>query len=267
MSLAWWRWRRGGGKPFDVSENRRDLIRRLAPGKSFLDVGGMFHVAGEASFLAEQAGATKVVLLDGMDPSEEFQAKHAARSSTVRYVQGDLHDSGLVEELGVFDVVLCGGVIYHSPNPYLQLEHLRRLTGEHLLLGTHLIPEVPGIPNACIFYPDMPSAAREAFARVHRERRPENPLVGLTTPFDRTPMTGYVNFWWGMTLSALRAMLGVARFEVVEEFTLSPLFADVLARPIGGESLIPPPELLRELGEARRAGFPEGSTPAWAESP
>lgn len=46
----------------------------------------MFQVAGEASFLAEEAGATRVVLLDGMDPSEEFQAKHAARSSAVRYL-------------------------------------------------------------------------------------------------------------------------------------------------------------------------------------
>jgi len=80
----------------------------------------MFSVAGEVSFLAEESGATQVVLVDGMDPSEEFQRKHAERSSDVRYVQGDLHDPVLIEQLWQFDVVWCGGVICHSPNPYLQ---------------------------------------------------------------------------------------------------------------------------------------------------
>src|SRR6059036_2867056 len=41
-----------------IWDNRYALIERLAPGRSFLDLGGMFDVAGEVAFRAEAAGAT-----------------------------------------------------------------------------------------------------------------------------------------------------------------------------------------------------------------
>lgn len=49
----------------------------------------------------------------------------------------------------------CGawGVLYHSPDPYRLIEHLRRLTIETLILGNRVIPELPGIEGACVFYP------------------------------------------------------------------------------------------------------------------
>jgi hypothetical protein len=65
----------------DQWENRRALVRRLAPGRSFVDLGGMFAVAGDVAFWAEEAGATRVLLFDGMDPSAEFAHKHAQRRS------------------------------------------------------------------------------------------------------------------------------------------------------------------------------------------
>jgi len=52
------------------------MIERLAPGSSFLDLGGMWGVDGDVAFAAERAGASRVVLFDGMDPTEPFQAKH-----------------------------------------------------------------------------------------------------------------------------------------------------------------------------------------------
>jgi hypothetical protein len=41
--------------------------------------------------------------------------------------------------------------------------------------------------------------------------------IGLGTAFDERPMYGHGNFWFGITPSALRAMLPTARFEVVDE--------------------------------------------------
>src|SRR5512145_1085344 len=78
-------------------ENRRALVERLAPGRSFMDLGGMFSVAGDVAFWAEEHGAERVLIFDGMDPSEEFQRKHAERNSHVSYQQGDLHDPVDVE--------------------------------------------------------------------------------------------------------------------------------------------------------------------------
>jgi hypothetical protein len=145
-------------------------------------------------------------------------------------MRGDLHDANLIRELGRHDVVWCTGVIYHSPNPYEQLEHLRDLTSEWMVLGSHVIPEIPGVRNACVFYPGLADVDRAAYATLH-----EHPEVcwGIGQPFDTTPGNGYANFWWGITPSALRSMAEYARFEVVEEYKpWEPWMArDLLLRP------------------------------------
>jgi SAM-dependent methyltransferase len=243
-------------------------VAELAPGKSFADLGGMFGVNGRVAFLAEEAGATEVVLLDGMDPSMEFHEEHERRSSKVRFVQFDLHDEQGVEEAGQFDVVWCAGVIYHSPNPYLLLEHLRRMTRETLLIGSHVIPEVPGIENACVFYPGTSEASQKAFAWAHAGRLGRlapGRLPGAGAPLDRSPFMGYANYWWGLTPSALRSMLNIARFEVTDEFFPHPLFVDLLARTVEGESLIPPTSFSRERGRTLAQSFDEDAIPAWLD--
>lgn len=254
MRPYWWLWRARRQKrraPADSFWDERErLIRRLAPGRSFIDAGGMFGVHGRAAFLAEKAGASEVVLYDAMDPSDEFRRRREREGSSVRYVQGDLHDPRSVADLGTFDVVWCAGVIYHSPNPFLLLEHLRRLATGELVLGTHLIPELPGW-GACLSYPGLPERQRRAIAWAHGNEASE--LVGVGAPFTEELAMGYVNFWWGFSLSASRSMLAAARFEAVEENLPHPLFVDIRARARPGESLIPPTAFARERGERRAA--------------
>lgn len=136
----------------DLEANRLRLIEKLVKGKTFLDVGGMYRIAGEMSFAAERAGASRVVLFDGMDPSDEFVAKHKANDSRVEFVQGDLHDPSVIEWLGTFDVVWCTGVIYHTPHPVQQLMHLRRMTKDNLVLGTNVMPDFEGIEQVSVLY-------------------------------------------------------------------------------------------------------------------
>lgn len=238
-------------------EKRRDWIRELAAGRSFLDLGGMWQVHGRAAFLAEEAGAERVVLFDGMDPSAEFAAEHARRGSAVRYVQGDLHDEVGVAELGVFDLVWCTGVIYHSPNPYQLIEHLRRLTGERLVLGTHVIPEVPFLSNVCLFLPGLPQAVRDAFASSLPKKAPI--LWGFTTDFDYTPRLGYANCWWAMTRTALNSMLDVAAFETLDSNDDSAFWVDLIAAPTARPSVIPPTSFSRQRGRDR--AYTEQSRP------
>jgi SAM-dependent methyltransferase len=242
------------------ARDRFALVDRLAPGRSFLDLGGMWNVDGEVAFRAERAGASRVVLFDGMDPTPGFEEKHEAQGSSVSYVQGDLHDPEDVARLGTFDVVWCTGVIYHSPDPYLQLLHMRRLAEQWLLLGTEVIPEVPGIENACVFYPGRSPEAQRAFARAYGERAPTYP--GMTHPFDETPMLGYANMWWGLSPSAVRSMLGYTGFEVREEFRSTWSFCDFLAEATGKPDFIPPLGASRARGEERLAAL--GESPRWA---
>jgi SAM-dependent methyltransferase len=222
-----WLWvahRRWARRRFDLWDMRRDLIRRLAPGKTFIDVGGMFDVHGLASFLAEESDASQVVLLDEMPVTEEFQREHERRSSNVTYRHGDLHDRALIDDLGTFDLVWCTGVLYHTPHPFMQLEHLRRLCGETLVLGTRVIPEVPGLEQACLYYPEHSEAARREWLNTFGEEGRR--CLGLSAPFDRSAGMAYANFWFGFSPSAVTAMLRTAGFEVLDRHMPTPFLAD-----------------------------------------
>jgi SAM-dependent methyltransferase len=236
--------------------HREELIARLAPGKTFLDMGGMWTVHGEYAFLAEAAGATSVTVCDGMDPTELFERKRRERSSGVRFVQGDLHDPVTVEQLGAFDIVWCTGVIYHSPDPYRLIEHLRGLTRHTLVLGSRVIPEFPGVEGGCIFYPALAASSRRAFAWLHG--READGVLGAAVPFDKTPAMGYANYWWGLSPSAVTAMLELARFEVRERYQSDPLALDLVCHTVPGESVLPPLEFPRERGNRREAAEATG---------
>jgi 2-polyprenyl-3-methyl-5-hydroxy-6-metoxy-1,4-benzoquinol methylase len=254
MTLGRLQRRIGKPAPETCERDRREWIASNAPGRSFADVGGLFHYHGEIALLAEQAGASPVTLFDAGDVNlTEFPKKAAARNSSVRFVQGDLEDPVSVREIGPHDIVWCTGVIYHSPNPVVQLLHLRQITRELLYLGSHTIPEVPGIEQACVYYPYVSDASRAAYAQaIYRSEE----MVGIGVPFDERPMFGHANFWWGITPSALRAMLRTARFEVVEERRTreSPFGTELVARPIDSPPLLPPTSYYRERGERRARG-------------
>ena len=205
---------------------REELVRRFAPGRTFADIGCMWNVNGAIAFLAEDSGATAVTGLDLMAATPEFETERERRRSNLRFVQGDLHDAPTAAEVGVHDVVWCSGVLYHAPNPMLTLERLRSITGETLILATETIPEVPGLAQAGVFIPGLPDADRE----VHAEARKGTVALGLSTPFDREQ--SYGAWWWGLSPSAVAAMVHASGFDVVERYR-TPFHVTLVARPVG----------------------------------
>jgi 2-polyprenyl-3-methyl-5-hydroxy-6-metoxy-1,4-benzoquinol methylase len=203
-SIGRLRLRAGAGTP-----PRDEIIARHAPGRSFVDVGCMWNIHGALCFAAEDAGAASVTGVDVMAPTERFLSEVQRRDSQVRFIEGDLHDGPTVAAIGPHEVVWCSGVIYHAPHPLLTLQRLRELTTGTLLLATETIPETPGRRGTCIIAPgpgDHPNA---------------RPPTG--------PNEGYGPWYWGISSSALRTMLTLSGFEVVEEFGL-PFHMTVVAR-------------------------------------
>jgi hypothetical protein len=241
--------------------DREAWVREVAPGRSFVDVGGLFALAGEIAFTAEEAGATEVSLFDSGDSDliEEgadhpsFDQKKEARGSKVRFVQGDLEDPESMKRLGPHDVVYCSGVLYHSPAPMRQLIALREVTRELLFLSTVTIPEIPGIPQACVFLPHMPEGVRHAYARGLRY---PHGMLAVGPPWDDRPMYGHGNCWFGITPSALHSMLEVARFEVVEDVSgpQFPFHVSLICRPIDKHPSLPPLDYARLRGDERAKG-------------
>jgi hypothetical protein len=271
----WWRNRQRLAKPHEMatSDGHRRWIAEHAPGRSFADIGGMYQLMGDMAFLAEEAGATEVTLFDVGDPDLIaaghpewgcFDDKRTARDSKVRYVQGDLEDPVAVDRLGPHDLVYYSGVLYHTPNPFQQLVHLRQVTRELALIATITIPEVPGFEQGCVFYPYLDDRARPPFARGYPAA---DGLLAIGPPFDDRPMYGYGNCWWGISRSALVSMLRAARFEVVAgPWTAGrPFYTALVARPIPEDPSLPPQRYFRERGEARERGEPRWTYDDWYE--
>jgi hypothetical protein len=196
--------RLGSAKP-----PREELIARHVGGRSFVDVGCMWTIDGALCFAAEEAGAASVTGVDVMAPTERFEAELRRRDSKVRFVQGDLHDPATVAAVGRHDVVWCSGVLYHAPHPLLTLERLRELTGQTLLLATETVAETPGRRGTCVIAPGP------------EEHPNAEPPAG--------PNAGYGPWYWGISPSALRSMLALTGFAVVEEHR-TPFHVTVVAR-------------------------------------
>jgi hypothetical protein len=182
--------------------DRESLLRELVPGRSFLEVGGMWRIHGKFSFLAEESGATKVTSVDiGRPP--EFVAEHERRDSKIEFIKGDLNNPATQAAIEPHEVVWCTGVLYHVPNPLASLWNLRNMTSDVLVLGSAMLPEVPGLPGACIFYPALGERERKDYAPATTGSA-SSAAVGVTTPYE--PAAGYANWFWGITPSALRGM-------------------------------------------------------------
>ena len=193
---------------------REELVRRFAASGSFVDVGAIWGIHGSIAFLAEELGARPVTAVDIMGPTPQYRTAHRARASAVRFVQGDVHEPETLEAIGTHDVVWCAGLLYHAPNPQHTLACLRQVTGRVLLMESATIPEVPGVEQACVFYPGLSEGSRREQHRAQAAAGGVEALVGLSTPFE--PARGYENYWWGLSPSAVRGLLISAGFNPVE---------------------------------------------------
>lgn len=188
-------------------------------GKTVLDIGAW---DGFYSFAAERRGAQRVVALDhyvwsidrplanayharyanapvapppieqtscwqpGEKPGKRgFDTAHAALGSRVESVYGDFMTVDPAQ-IGMFDVVLFLGVLYHMENPLASLRRLAGFTKGVAIIETHAIA-VPAFEHRalCEFYP-------------------------------RGELDGDVSNWWGPNLKALEEMCLAAGFSRVE---------------------------------------------------
>jgi hypothetical protein len=169
---------------------------------------------------------TQVTAVDVLPPTPELEAEHARRGSSVRFVHGDVNDAATIAAVGPREVVWCSGVLYHAPNPVLTLARLRELTTELLILLTMVVPELPGARQGLVFYPGLAARDRRLYHRWG-----EAAARGLRDPSAPEGAASYEPWWWGISPSALRAMLRATGFEPLDEVG-DPFGLHVLARPV-----------------------------------
>ena len=209
LNILWRRWMARRGAAVGNYGDLPRLVRDHAPGKSFADIGCMWGVNGEYAFIAEEAGATRVVAVDVFGPTPEFEATRAERRSRVEFILGDATSSETVTRIGEVDVVFCAGVLYHHPSPFDLLVALRRICRETLILRTSTIPEVRELPNAAVYFPMMSRDARELW---NLKRLGVLHQGAISDDFKAED--GYGNWFWGLTPSCLESLLQTAGFRV-----------------------------------------------------
>lgn len=218
LNLLWRHYRARRGEIIGGYDRLPEFIRNHAPGHSFADIGCMWGVNGEYSFIAEEAGATFVKAVDVFGPTPEFEDKKRQHRSRVEFILGDICQPETIARVGAVDVVFCAGVLYHHPSPFDLLVALRRICRQTLILRTSTIPEIRGLPNAAVYFPMLDAKARKLWNLKSLGLRYQ---AGISNEFQ--PEEGYGNWFWGLTPSCLVSMLETAGFRI--DFQATEAFA------------------------------------------
>ena len=194
-----------------VFKAQEDLIGRYAPGRSFADLACLWEMDGSCAFVAEALGATRITASDKWPASEEYDTQHKERESSVVFQMADLHEPEHVAALGIHDVVWCSGLMYHTPSPYLVMANVLSITGEYLIVGSKVIPDLPGLPGAAVYYPGLSEEQRQQYAPIS--------TAVADQPFARE--SHGQNWFWGLSPEAIFSLAASIRpVELVEEVQL-----------------------------------------------
>jgi Methyltransferase domain len=213
-NLRWRKYKARKGEKVGEFNFIPEFIKKYVDGKSFSDIGCMWGINGEFSFIAEKAGAVAVKGVDVFGPTDEFNRIKEDNNSKVEFILGDITDPKVIEKVGTSDVVLCAGVLYHHPSPFDLLVALRRVTKEILILRTSTIPEVKGLPNAAVYFPFLNENDRQLWIL---KSLGVGFQVGITEAFNAEE--GYGNWFWGLTPSCLSSLVQTAGFKILEKYT------------------------------------------------
>lgn len=183
-------------------DNSFEKLKRIGlsgnlKGMTVLDIGAW---DGFFSFEAERRGASHVLATDLWSGEtghgkEGFDLARRVLNSKVEDKEIDVLDIS-PKTVGVFDLVLFLGVLYHLRHPLLALERVFSVTRKQLILETHV--SLLGCKRpVMVFYPG--------------------------TELDNSPYN-----WWGPNRAAVEAMLKTVGFRKVEV-----VWQDSLARRVG----------------------------------
>ncbi len=242
-----------------MADHRNSFIESIAPGKSFLEVGGLWGEVNEKATVAFAAGATEIGALDIWKEDSEWWQRFRNRCAAfglkgVKETIGSIDNVDVIGRVGVYDIVHCSGVLYHCPNPFLTLSHLRQLTSEYFLLATAVMP--PLIENSegrvefgadsALLVPCLTDERRGVVSKYITQAYGGG-AYGVHTPIDdwffRGDEPNYGPWWWLWTGRLCRAHGEGLRFQGREER----LAVRWHRPPVPVEQVAPDPRKLRDL--------------------
>jgi SAM-dependent methyltransferase len=208
-----------------VKDLRDVYIGKVAKGKSFAEVGGLWGTVNEKVSVAHTDGASDLAMIDVSPPESDLwrlfeERRQALQLPEVRCVSSDLVTLAEGASYPQFDVVHCSGILYHIPDPLRFLRALRAVTREFLVLtsvvtaarittnqGTLEIPRA-----AALFVPALQERER-AILQTYWQQFVGNDAIGLTREIKVWNLDDFAPWWWLPTVEALEALCMAAGFE------------------------------------------------------
>lgn len=191
--------------------NTPEVLSRLQlpdhlSGQTVLDVACW---DGFYSFAAEQRGAARVLATDSFiwqaGHKEGFLLAHRALQSKVEEAEIDVLDLS-PERVGMFDIVLFLGLLYHMKHPMLALERAASVTRRLLIVETVVDLYLPG--KALAFYPGAELGHDETnwFSPTPAALEAMLRAVGFTRVERVWPSAGRLRLWRAMSLFSPKAI-------------------------------------------------------------
>lgn len=207
---------------------RDRYVQQVVPGRSFVDVGGLWGTVNERVSIAHAAGARELAMLDITPPASPLwqlfdERRRRLGVPPVRTISGDLMALTHADAALRFEVVHCSGILYHIPDQFQLLRALRTLTTEHLVLTssiteTHIVNEAGELrvpEGGALFLPALNPSER-AVLKAHWWPTLADGSLGLTREIDRWNLNDFGPWWWLPTTTALTRMCEIAGFDVLE---------------------------------------------------
>jgi hypothetical protein len=207
-----------------VTDPRDDYIARVAQGKSFADVGGLWGTVNEKVSVAHKHGADALTMIDVLPLEHNLwhlfdERARALGLPVIRRISGDIVRLGEKMPELQFDVVHCSGVLYHMPDPVRFLATLRKLTRKHLILNSIVTAtrvecdgEVLKVPEgAALFVPALKGKER-TIIRSFWQQFVGDAAIGVTREAQTWRVNDFDPWWWLPTVEAVKAMCRTAGF-------------------------------------------------------
>ena len=225
----------------EAAQDRIDQwIAAVAPGRSFVDIGGIGEQSGnERCSWALRCGAVDVAMADILPLEHELWAHFRQQTRAfglheIDFRPGlDLNAPDFPRALGRFDIVHATGLLYHCPHPVHSLLNLRRVVGEYLITNTVVIPDE--IENAegrvrfpaasALFLPALRGRERAVLKRYYLDRFQVDldvhaPLgEGSIMPFLQKGEPSPWPYWWFFTKSAFECALELLEMRILDRHT------------------------------------------------
>ena len=213
----------------EAKDIRDRYIARVAKGKTFAEVGGLWGTVNEKVSVASKYGAVSLTIIDAMPAFLHWWQDFHDRMTSLNIanyhcINQDITQIQLADIGEPYDVVHCAGVLYHHPHPLQILVALRQITREHLIFTSAITQEVIEnefgryeIPaSGVMFIPALDDAERAILTAYWRPYINNNQLIGITEKavFD---MNDFAPCWWLPTATALESMCKVAGFKVLDK--------------------------------------------------